>query len=239
MDFNDTASFSEDLFANAALSAPKKPALSKSDRVYQHIKDMILHYELKPGQKILEDEMATILDTSRTPVREALRKLSNDGLLTIYPKRYAEVTYFTPEMARQLGVVRMSQDILSGHLAIYYGSDADFAQLQQLANACEVAASSGNLYQRIVADVAFHQKIADISKNEILIKYQQEVYLRVHLIQLQYSTLFNDTEQRVANHSNIIDALSNRDEEAFIRTTCTRCQEMYGLDPKVVSLYLR
>lgn len=214
-----------------------KSALSKSEQVYQHIKDLILHYELKPGERILEDEMAAMLHASRTPVREALRKLSSDGLVTLSPNRHAEVTYFTPEMTQQLGVVRLSQDILSGHLALYYGSDAELAQLQPLANACEEASASGDLYGRIIADANFHLKITEFSKNEILYKAQQDLYLRVHLIQLQYSSLIADTPQRVKNHSSIIEALLNRDEAAYINTICQRCEELYGLDSKITDLY--
>ena len=93
----------------------------KNEQVYLQIRDMIFHNILKPGQKLMEDELATLLQTSRTPVREALRKLSSEGLITIYPKRYAEVTYFTAEMIKKLGVVRMSQDIPVSytHLDVY------------------------------------------------------------------------------------------------------------------------
>ena len=219
--------------------AAKIATLSKSDQVYLHIKDLIMHYVLKPGQKILEDEMANMLQTSRTPVREALRKLSSEGLITIYPKRYAEVTYFTPEMTKHLGIIRMSQDILSGHLAIYYGSDAEFAQLRQLSEACEIASQAGDLYGRVTADRNFHLRITAIGKNDILMKYQQEVYLRVHLIQLQYTSYEDDTDKRISCHDSLIDALCRRDEGAYIKTVCQRCQEMYGLDPKIVDLYRR
>lgn len=217
----------------------KAATLSKSEQVYYHMKDLIMHYVLKPGQKILEDEMANMLQTSRTPVREAMRKLSSEGLITIYPKRHAEVTYFTPEMTKHLGVIRMSQDILSGHLAIYYGSDAEFSQLRKLADACEVAAQNGDLYGRVTADRNFHLRITEIGKNEILMKYQQEVYLRVHLIQLQYTSQEDDRDKRISCHESLIDALCRRDEDAYIKTVSQRCQEMYGLDPKIVELYHR
>ena len=198
-----------------------------------------MHHVLKPGQKISEDELAGMLQTSRTPVREALRKLSGDGLVTIYPKRYAQVTYFTPEMARALGAVRMSQDILSGRLAICHGSDAEFAQLRQLADACEAASRAGDLYGRITADRNFHLRITEIGKNELLLRYQREVYRRIHLIQLQYVSLEDSAARRIACHNSLIDALCRRDEAAFTRTTCRICQEMYGLEPELVELYSR
>ena len=213
--------------------------LPKSEQVCRRIKDLIMHHVLKPGQKISEDELAGMLQTSRTPVREALRKLSGDGLVTIYPKRYAQVTYFTPEMAKTLGAVRMSQDILSGRLAICHGSDVEFAQLRQLADACEAASRAGDLYGRITADRNFHLRITEIGKNELLLRYQREVYLRIHLIQLQYVSLEDSAARRIACHNSLIDALCRRDEAAFTRTTCRICQEMYGLEPELVELYSR
>lgn len=206
--------------------------------MYQRIKDMIMHYELKPGQKIFEDETATLLSTSRTPVREALRRLSNEGLITIYPKRYAEITYFTPEMTKQLGTMRLAQDILAGRLAIYYGSDADFAKLKELADDCEAAAAAGDLYGRITADRHFHLKVTEIARNDILMKYQREVYLRIHLIQLQNATN-SPVEERISSHTNLIKALTERDEQLLIDEVCRRMVKMYGLDQKIVDMYRR
>lgn len=216
----------------------KSAPLAKSEQVYQYVKKLIMHNQLKPGQKILEDEIADALQTSRTPVREALRKLSSEGLVTIYPKRHTEVTYFTQEMASSLGVMRMTQDILSGHLAIYYGSDAEFARLRGLADFCEECHKSNDLYGRISADRDFHLYITSIGKNYMLMKYQEEVYSRLHLLQLQLS-FHDETQKRNSHHENIIKALMERNTAAYIQTVVNRCQEMYDLDAKVVELFLK
>ena len=229
----------EPVSTDPAHTAEKKHTrVPKNEQVYRRIKDMLLHYELKPGQRILEDDMATLLQTSRTPVREGLRKLNSEGLITIYPKRYAEVTYFTPEMAKKIGVIRMSQDILAGHLAIYYGSDADFSYLRQLADRCEESHRQNDLFGRITADRNFHLGITEIGKNEILLKYQREIYYQIHLLHLQNSQIADDTEQRVAYHQLLIDALSCRDEKKYIQAVVGRCQEMYSLDENIGALYI-
>lgn len=210
---------------------------SKSAQAYLHLRNMILSSELKPGQRVNEEGISTALNISRTPVREALRRLESDGLVTIFPKRYAAVTSYSPEAIQTIGIVRLSQDILAGRLAIYFGSDADFSRLQSLADACEERAAAHDLPGRIAADLAFHLKITEIGKNEMLMRYQQELYLRIHLLQIQYSASWDDTKERVAHHSDIIDALLHRDEEAYVNTICTRFLELYDLDPKLVQLY--
>ena len=211
--------------------------ISKSKLAYLRIREMIFRNELQPGNKISEDELATLLMTSRTPVREALRQLRSEGLITIYPNQYAEVTYFTPELIQRVGIVRMSQDILSGHLAIYYGSNADFQHLYELADICERENHSGDLYTRISADRNFHLGITRIGKNELLYKYQQEVYYRIHLIQLQNNA--DQSAERIPYHLSLINYLFQRDKTAFTNAVCYRCQDMYNFDDAIIEPYLK
>ena len=213
-----------------------KGSLSKSDQTYLYIRNLILTAQMKPGQRINEDELSSALNASRTPIREALRRLSNDGLITIYPKRYTEVTVCSPEVSKTLGIVRLSQDILAGRLAIYYGSDAEFTQLYELAKQCEQCDATGDLFHRISADHAFHLKITEIGKNELLMKYQQDLYLRLHLLQIQYAASWDDKVQRVRHHQNILEALTHRDEANYINTVKTRYQEIFSLDPRVLEM---
>ena len=226
-----------DFAINTEQNKENSRKIPKNKLVYLRIRNMIFHNVLQPGNKLREDELATLLLTSRTPVREALRQLSSEGLVTIYPSQYAEVTYFTPEMIQKLGVVRMSQDILSGHLAIYYGSNAEFSALNELAAACEQANRDGDLYSRVTADRNFHLGITRIGKNELLYKYQQEIYYRIHLIHLQEDS--DATSKRIPYHLKLIDSLCQRDEIAYTNAVCYRCQEMYHLDDKIISPYIK
>lgn len=212
--------------------------LSKSEQTYEQMKNMILNAVLKPGQRISEDDIAQRLQTSRTPVRDAMRRLANDGLITIYPKRYAEVTFFSKQDIRMIGTLRMNQDILSERLALYYGSDADFDQLIPLAERCEEYNKKGDLYGRIFADMTFHLKITEIGRNELLLKYQRELYMRLHLMQIQYAAAWDDTKERVDHHTKIIESLMKRDEKSLIETSTSRLQRLYDLDPKIKNMFV-
>ena len=213
----------------------KRPG--KSDKVYVQIRDLIMHNTLKPGQKISEEEIATLLQTSRTPVREALRRLSNDGLVTIFPRCHAEVTSFSEEMIHHIGYVRLTLDILSAQLAIHYGSDADFQNLHRLAELCEKAFATGDLYSAIVADRNFHLGITAISKNDVLLSYEQATYLRLHLLQLQFSVLLHSHVKRYNFHTRLLDALSRRDSADISIAIAERYKEVYGLESKIVEQY--
>lgn len=209
-----------------------------SIQAYERIKEMILHLEIKPGERIPEEKIANQLGSSRTPIREALRQLANDGLVYIYPKRFAEVAHYDHETIRQIGALRLSQDILSAQLALHYGSNADFALLKKLAQECEQGARIGNVYDRIKLDCDFHIGIAQISCNQMLIKYQRELYLRIHLIQVTKYTGVEDSLKQIQHHQAIIEALSVRDLTKTRKIICKHLQDFFDIDQVLVEQYL-
>ena len=209
-----------------------------SAEAYEHIKQMILHLEIKPGERIPEEKIANQLGSSRTPIREALRKLSAEGLVYLYPKRFAEVAHYTQESIRQIGALRLSQDILSAQLALHYGSNADFAYLRTLADKCEEGARIGNIYDRIKNDCDFHLGIAQISGNQMLIKYQQELYMRIHLIQISKYSSIEDSLMQIHHHRDIVDALTNRDFDRTKKIICNHLQNFFDIDKALINQYI-
>ena len=83
----------------------------------------ILTLELHPGDKVPETAIAKDLGISRTPVRDALRKLEADGLVNIYPNRFIEVATYDEKDIANLGVMRVAVDTMAVRLAIFRGSD--------------------------------------------------------------------------------------------------------------------
>ena len=178
-----------------------------------------------------------MLKTSRTPAREALRRLSTEGLVTLCPRCHAEVTLYSEDMVQHIGYVRLALDIMASQLAVYYGSDADFQELIRLADLCEAAFATGNLYNAIVADRNFHLAIATISKNDILMRYSQATYLRLHLLQLQFSILLDEHDKRQGFHQIIIDCLRRRDSISLASAIMDRYTGVYHLEPRIVALF--
>ena len=209
-----------------------------SNKVYDDIKDKILHLELRPGERISEEFISQQMNISRTPIREALQRLHNDGLITLYPKRHAEITYYDNEMIRQIGTLRLSQDILAAQLAMYYGCDADFNILAEIAKECEAAGRQGDIYERIQLDTDFHLKITEISRNSLLMKHQRELYIRVHLIQvIKYNA---EVSMRLStHHKKMADMLRKKDEEAIICQICEHLTDFHKLDMHIVNKYSR
>ncbi|HEY8361652.1 MAG TPA: GntR family transcriptional regulator [Tissierellaceae bacterium] len=212
--------------------------ISLNQKAYEKIKSMIMNLELKPGDRIPEEKIAHIINSSRTPVREALRKLSHEGLVTIYPDRFSEVTYYDEDDVKQIGVLRLSQDLLSCRLAIMNGSNADFEALEIIANKCEESARKGDVYGRIEYDSEFHLEIAKIGGNRFLIEEQEKLYQKIHLIQISKYTNIEDSIKQIKQHKNIIEALYDRDYDRIKVLVCEHLKSFYGIDQYIIDMYI-
>ena len=210
---------------------------SQSAVAYQQIKDMIFRMELLPGARIPELQISSMLSISRTPIHDALRRLAAEGLVTIGHNRGAAVTCFSDDEIREIGAIRLSQDILSAQLASYYGSASDFDQLDGLAGVCEEAAGKGDIYGRIRADNDFHLEIARISRNSHLIAQQYALYQQIYLIHVSKYTDIEHSLTQIHHHRPIVSAI----REGDMNTACTligqHIKDFYCIDPYLLRCY--
>lgn len=187
-----------------------------SDLVYDHLKDMILSRQLVPGAKIPEAKLAAQFGFSRTPVREAVKHLASDGIVTLYPNRYAEVSVFPQSWLQEVGIVRVALDIVAAHLAILHGSNYDYLTMTEYHEECLRAARRGDVARRIKMNCAFHLELSRIGRNAELYDIQKRLYLKMEYVQAcHYGNVYSEEEQ-YSQHQAIIDALYARDEEALI-----------------------
>jgi DNA-binding GntR family transcriptional regulator len=211
---------------------------SLSQRAYEKIRSMVLHLELKPGERIPEEMITEIVNGSRTPVREALRRLNEEGLVRIYPGRYSEVACYDKDAIKEIGELRLAQDLLACKLAIRNGSNSDFEILKQIAKKCEVSAKKGDIYERIAFDLEFHLEIAKIGKNKLLIQNQKILYMKIHLIQISKYTNIEDSISQIKTHNDIINAIYNRDYRTVKSITCEHLEDFYEIDQEIINMYM-
>lgn len=184
-----------------------------SDSVYQYLLDSILNMEIKPGDRIPEAKIASKFGISRTPIRDAMRQLANDGIINIYPNRYAEVACWDEESVKQLGVIRVHMDNLAARLAIYYGSNADYISMFEHSKQCLEAALIGDMATRIKADCAFHLELSIISQNPYIIECQRVNYLKVEFLQSWRGVFLETPDEQHRQHKELHDALMARDSK--------------------------
>ena len=182
-----------------------------NEAVYQYILEQIISMKYKPGDRIPEAKIAEEFGTSRTPIREALRRLADDGIVRIYPKRMTEVARWDDETIRQIGLMRIHLDLLAVKLAVHHGSNADFAQMFEHSRLCLAAANVGDVSRRIREDCAFHCDLSRISKNTQLYDFSRNIYLKIEFLQSWRNTFLDEPQEQHRRHEEIYNALINRD----------------------------
>ena len=106
--------------------------LTLSQRVYEHLREEILADHLLPGTELSEVALSKELAISRGPIREAMGRLSAEGLITMRPRRRAEVRSLTPQELIDAYQVREALEVMAVRLAIPRLTEADLARLDQL-----------------------------------------------------------------------------------------------------------
>lgn len=208
-------------------------------QVYNYVLDQIFQQKLSYGQKISEEEIAQSLNVSRTPIREALRKLESDGLVEILPKRFAQIVTLTEDDMRQLGTVKLQLDFLAAQLAVHHGSNSDFAALERTNESMADALARDDHYQLLRQDAEFHQAYIRISGNALLVRFHHQLQTRISLFQsISLREKPDMMSHSLEDHQAIIDALYSRDVNNLLHVIVPHIVRFYNIDASVYSLML-
>ena len=199
-------------------------------KVYDYVLNMILTQEIKCGERIPETMIVEKLGISRTPIREAMRRLANSGIIKIYPKRFAEVITFSEQDVKDLGFIRIMLDTMAAQLAIVNGSNADFARLKSLTDVCMSKEKEGDRLGSINLDCESHMILSDIAGNSSLIDMQRDLYLKVELLLATTETSKQDRIDSINHHYEIIEMLYKRDAKGVIAAIYEHLAKFYKLD---------
>jgi DNA-binding GntR family transcriptional regulator len=141
---------------------------SLSRVVSEQIRGRILDGRLKPGERLVEDRLSIELGVSRVPVREALRGLSAEGLVTLLPRRGATVIEVTPESVAELVEVRAQLEGLNAKLAAQRHDPEIVARLEDTLRRGNEAAKTGTAEELARLNAEFHERLAVASRNSVL-----------------------------------------------------------------------
>lgn len=200
-----------------------------ADQTYEYILNMIMTKQLMPGERIPEAKIAKEFGISRSPVRDAMKRLANEGLIRIYPGRFAQVAEYDENAFRDIGTLRVALDTMSVKLALLYGSQLDFIRLKEIAQNCMDAKQKNNYTLRRKLDSDFHLELARMSQNKLLLKFQNELYLRVQFLILHFPNEVEDERCHLEQHLEIAEALSAHDEEKALSTIQNHLTSFYNL----------
>lgn len=153
---------------------------SLSNMVYRDLKEKILKNKLLPGDKLIEMEIASKLDVSRTPVREALKKLEKDGLVTSFPRKSYIVSKISVKEAKKLYIVRKSLEPLCVELLAEKGLTDKTKYFEEVNEDLRIAIENGEeeLAQNLI--IEWNMALVRSLNNEILIEVMTMVNKRLY-----------------------------------------------------------
>ncbi len=182
------------------------------DVVFQTLRRAIITGELGPGERLMETKLADKLGVSRTPIREAIKKLEQEGLVIMIPRKGAQVAQFTEKDIKDVLEVRAALEALAARLACQRMDDRDFLKLQLAIAEYNYAAKQNDLEMMIEKDVEFHDIICNATENDKLISMFNSLKEQVNRYRIAY--LKNEEEDNTVEeeHNSILEALKNKDE---------------------------
>lgn len=183
------------------------------DVVFNTLRQAILTGELKPGERLMEIHLADRLGVSRTPIREAIRKLELEGLVVMIPRKGAQVARITEKNLKDVLEVRRALDMLAVRLAC---SRMDDEYKKQLREACDEFArvvKNNNTKDITEADVRFHDIINKATGNDRLIQLVNNLAEQMYRYRLEYIKDAAYHNRLVAEHEEIYCAIMDGDEE--------------------------
>ncbi|MCI8773816.1 MAG: GntR family transcriptional regulator [Lachnospiraceae bacterium] len=183
------------------------------DVVFNTLRKAILTGELKPGERLLEIQLANQLGVSRTPIREAIRKLELEGLVIMMPRRGAEVAQITEKGLRDVLEVRRALDALCTELACDRITEEEKQRLRDACDEFEKATATGDATVIAAADVALHDIIVEATRNQRLIQLINNLSEQMYRYRFEYIKDENQHNNLVEEHRMIYESIVRCDKE--------------------------
>jgi DNA-binding GntR family transcriptional regulator len=181
--------------------------------VYRKIKEMMLNYEIVPGQRLIFSDLAKRMGVSRTPVNNALSILANEGFLDLIPHQGYSVHQITKDEAESLYEIREIIELGSLGKAIRALTPEKLEELEEKKRLYENAVVDQVSRGRFTLDQEFHACLVQMSNNLYLADYFREVYQRIFLRHRIEGLRADRAQKVVSEHNEIFEAVSLRDIE--------------------------
>ena len=207
-----------------ALRVERTPALIRS-QVLDNLRQAILDRRLAPGQRLIERELVELTGVSRTSVREALRELAAEGLVTAIPNRGTIVTSVSAEEARQLYQVRSVLEALAGRLFVEHANAAQRKALTRALERVERQYAKGSAI--LAAKDAFYDVLFEGGGNDALRSVVGSLHARVSVLRSLSLSVPGRLEHSVQELRAIVDAVLANDADAAA-AACARHVEEAG-----------
>lgn len=190
------------------------------DVVFQTLRSAILKGSILPGERLMEIHLADKLGVSRTPVREAIRMLEQEGLVVMIPRKGATVAEITVSELVDVLEIRMTLEELAMKRACRNVTPEWLEKLEVAEQEFQkVIAENNDVEAWALADEKFHNVIYEMTGNRRLIQLLSNLREQMYRYRMEYLKNRDAHESLVEEHKEIIRALKQKDEVVGIRTT--------------------
>lgn len=183
------------------------------DVVFNTLREAILKGDLKPGERLMELQLAAQLGVSRTPIREAIRMLEQEGLAVTVPRKGAEVAKMTLKGMEDVLEIREALDILACQLACERITEEQLVLLKEKKKAFETSLKTGNVKEIAETDVAFHDVIYDATGNQKLVNMLNNLREQIYRYRVEYLKREENYPKLIKEHNEIYTSLANRSKK--------------------------
>ncbi len=183
------------------------------DVVFNTLRKAILRGELKPGERLMEIQLANKLGVSRTPIREAIRKLELEGLVLMIPRKGAEVAQITEKNMQDVLEVRKALEELSVQLACERITPEQVEEMKLAAEEFRKVLKSGDVTKIAEADVKFHDVIFAATNNQRLVTLLNNLREQMYRFRVEYLKQKECYPQLLEEHDKLIALISGGNVE--------------------------
>jgi DNA-binding GntR family transcriptional regulator len=177
--------------------------------VYEELRNLILTGKIKPGTRMMEIELAEDMGVSRTPIREAIRKLEKEGLVVIEPRKGAYASELSVKDMEDILEVRANLEGLAAYLAAERMTATGKELLNEIREKFQAAVAESDMAEMIANDTKFHRMIVDSSGNNYLIHMVEQLQELVLRFRYVYYKDFKRAEDMIPEHKRIYEAITS------------------------------
>jgi len=214
---------------------------SRSEAAYDLLRSSIMEGLLQPGQRLREIDVSDWLEMSRTPVREAFRRLERDGLITFAPHKGMTVTVLDHGAVMELYRMREVLEGTAASLAAQHATDAEIASLEDMIAQQETTADTDS-HALASHNVAFHNAIYAAAHNRYLLRSLYGLRDSMALLGRTTYSVPGRVQAAMAEHETVVAAIARRDPigaDAAMRAHLrgaqhARLRQMHGKTPAVL-----
>ena len=187
------------------------------DIVFKTLREAIITGDLQPGERLMEIKLANELGVSRTPVREAIRKLELEGLVIMTARKGAEVAPINEKDLREVLEIRRSLESLACELACRHVRESDLRKLRTINSEIDEAIDAENIELITQKDVEFHEAINEMTDNQRLVQMLHQLKEHIFRYRFEYIKEMKNKKVIVDEHNRIIESIASKDADLASR----------------------